>query len=260
MSVETLEHRVTEARGEARPHPMLLLHGAWCGAWAYDPWVEPLANRGWEVHVMSLPGHGASSMSKGTINDYLLSDYVDAVDQIVQKIGRPPVVVGHSMGGLVARTYARSHGVPGLVLLAPVPHNVLGYVVRHLTQVPRPLLRAVVSRDNRITTLEQVDRFFLGPDSDFGTANMLQLLGPESARVVDQLLVARWRDTPMDTPTAIFTGGADTIFTPSEEGVLAERLQCTLRVYARQGHMITVEPKGQQVLADMDEWLRARVV
>lgn len=53
----------------------------------------------------------------------------------------------------------------------------------------------------------------------------------------------------------LLAGGADRCFTPGEEGRLAAALQCPMRVYARQGHMLTMEPDSLRILGDMHEWL-----
>ena len=45
------------ASADSRP-PVLLVHGAYHGAWCWDGWVERLDAEGWAVHALDLRGHG----------------------------------------------------------------------------------------------------------------------------------------------------------------------------------------------------------
>jgi len=50
-----------------------------------------------------------------------IKDYVADVAQAIDQLPGNPVLVGHSMGGLVVQKYLEDHAAPGAVLLAPVP-------------------------------------------------------------------------------------------------------------------------------------------
>src|SRR4051794_8679725 len=74
----SLEHIVrTPTGGERKPTPVLLLHGAWHGAWCYDLWLDDFAAHGYEAHAMSLPAHGKSSKDR-PMPLYSLNAYVKA--------------------------------------------------------------------------------------------------------------------------------------------------------------------------------------
>ncbi len=103
---------------------LLFVHGAANGAWVWDFWCEQLKARGWEAIVLDLRGHGRSlsiDMSVVTMDDYV-QDLGSVAGQVAAARGRHPVVVGWSMGGLVAMMYAALHPeTPALVLLSPSP-------------------------------------------------------------------------------------------------------------------------------------------
>jgi pimeloyl-ACP methyl ester carboxylesterase len=73
---------------------MVLVHGAWHGAWCWELLVPELAARGCDVVTVDLPGHGArlAEPAEGQ------SQYADAV---VAALEPGTVLVGHSMGGAV---------------------------------------------------------------------------------------------------------------------------------------------------------------
>src|SRR5262245_23646954 len=109
---------------------LICVHGAASGAWVWDTWRKHLGALGWQVNVMDLRGHGRSlpvDLSETTMEDYL-ADLESVAPQIARATGSHPVVVGWSMGGLVALMYAARHAdTPALVLLSPsAPLEVAG--------------------------------------------------------------------------------------------------------------------------------------
>jgi pimeloyl-ACP methyl ester carboxylesterase len=75
---------------------VLLVHGAWHGAWCWDRVLGPLRALGYRPEAMDLPGHGDSPE--------LFSDLhgdADAVASRLDVIGEPTLLVGHSYGGMV---------------------------------------------------------------------------------------------------------------------------------------------------------------
>jgi len=111
------------SRGEAGRTPALLfVHGAFHSAVCWDhhylPWF---AAQGWHAHAVSLRGHGRSAGD--LINDAPgLEDYVADIRSAMDSIGRPVVLIGHSMGGVLAQmARARHTDVVGAVLLASSP-------------------------------------------------------------------------------------------------------------------------------------------
>src|SRR6185295_17162783 len=104
---------------DRKPVPVLLLHGAWHGAWCYDLWLEDFAAYGYEAHAMSLPAHGGSPAGRN-INLYSTRDYVKALGSVIDAITPTPIVIAHSMGGAVLQHYLRDHSLPGVVMLTPI--------------------------------------------------------------------------------------------------------------------------------------------
>jgi len=87
---------------------ILLVHGAWHGAWCWGPVLADLESRRIEALAIDLPGHGARSATTDPIR---LADYAAAVIEAGRSMSAPPVLVGHSMGGMVIS--AAAEGDPG---------------------------------------------------------------------------------------------------------------------------------------------------
>ncbi len=104
--------------------PLLFIHGAANGAWVWQFWREHMSNLGWDANVLDLRGHGRSMPVDFSL--VTMEDYVADVESVASRMAAAqrdhPVVIGWSMGGLVALMYAAGHPeTPALVVLAPSP-------------------------------------------------------------------------------------------------------------------------------------------
>ncbi len=77
---------------------ILLVHGAWEGAWSWGETVPFLEAEGHKVITFDLPGHGED---KTPISDISLQLYADSVREELDKIAEPVIVAGHSFAGYI---------------------------------------------------------------------------------------------------------------------------------------------------------------
>ncbi len=96
--------------------PVVLVHGAANSSAVWRFWQEALAERGWSSHAVDLRGHGES---EGSVDGATMSDYADDVTAVVDGLPETPIVVGWSMGGLVAIMVAARGRARACVGLAP---------------------------------------------------------------------------------------------------------------------------------------------
>jgi pimeloyl-ACP methyl ester carboxylesterase len=112
-----------EAWPEGRPTgaPLLFLHGAFGGAWTWREIFLPLfARRGRRAAAVSLRGHGGSD-GHTELRLAGLGDYLADVRSAIAEFDEPPVVIGHSLGGLLAQMLIGRETMRGLALLASLP-------------------------------------------------------------------------------------------------------------------------------------------
>lgn len=116
---------------------LLLLHGAACGAWVWeDGFAARLAAAGHAVFALGF-GRGRAEAPAG------LADFAADVRAALAALRRPAVLVGHSLGGLVAQRLLAEAAVLGIALLAPVPPEGLAWSNWRLAMADPPLWRAV---------------------------------------------------------------------------------------------------------------------
>lgn len=114
--------------GPRRGAPLLFLHGAFTGAWAWKEVFLPFfARRGREALALSFRGHGGSR-GRARLSSATLTQYEDDVGRALDLCPEPPIVVAHSLGGLVAQRLVGRVGMRALVLLASLPPDGLALV------------------------------------------------------------------------------------------------------------------------------------
>ena len=97
--------------------PIILVHGAANAALVWSFWQPALAAHGWPSYAIDLRGHGKSG--PGDLSHTTIQDYADDVRSLVQQLSGRPVVLGWSMGGLVAMMIAASGEAAACIGLAP---------------------------------------------------------------------------------------------------------------------------------------------
>lgn len=105
---------------------VLLIHGTWGHGHEWDDFGAALTSRGFTVHAPNLPHHGRPGdiniwSAAQQVSKLGLRDYVDAMVDLVRRMDTPPIIIGHSLGGLIAQLVAARINHAGLVLLAPAP-------------------------------------------------------------------------------------------------------------------------------------------
>jgi non-heme chloroperoxidase len=93
-----------------------MIHGAFAGGWCFEKFRIRFEQRGWQCVSPDLPGHGQRD---GDLAGLGLADYVDDLTARVRALEVLPVLVGHSMGGLLAQMLAARGLARAAILLAP---------------------------------------------------------------------------------------------------------------------------------------------
>jgi pimeloyl-ACP methyl ester carboxylesterase len=107
--------------GEARGAPLLLVHGAFGGAWMWREVFMPVfAAAGRRVLAFSIRGHGASE-GYDRLRETSLAEYLEDVRRAFRELPEPPVVIAHSLGGLLSQMLIGREEMRALVLCASLP-------------------------------------------------------------------------------------------------------------------------------------------
>src|SRR3954464_761811 len=99
--------------------PVLFVHGYFATAAVFTNWLPFFANRGFPAYAVNLRGR-AESRTVADLGRASIGDFVDDASAVARRLDKP-VVVGHSMGGLIAQCLAERGEVRAAVLISPAP-------------------------------------------------------------------------------------------------------------------------------------------
>jgi pimeloyl-ACP methyl ester carboxylesterase len=236
--------------------PILLLHGVFGRPSLLRPWMRYLESAGYPVHAPAMPGREPTDddvLGRTGIED-CFAVALDAYDGI----GERAIVIGHSMGGLLAQKVAAARDPLAIVLLASVPPGVLWPRLRplpHLFAVMpkvlagRPFLpSARTMREVPLSTLPAAEQDALIPHlvRDSGRVFREMSMGASPTKV-------RARD--VTCPVLCVTAGRDENVAPWISRRIAKRYGAERQDHPRLPHWIIAESALDEVAPPVLEWL-----
>lgn len=233
------------AEPSGRP-PLLFLHGAAHGAWCWDEhWMPAAAARGWACHAVSVRGHGASAGRTGSVRDYC-----DDVRQVLIRLPEPPVLVGHSMGGLLVTRLLEGYPAPAAALLAtPGLRHGLGFGARLFALHPGGYLRGLVGAvpapgpEHLFAALDAAEaRRLAARTVAESKVALLQIQGPRRLR--------RAR-----APVLVLGAGRDAVIPPLDVVRAARHYRTRARFLPGLGHDLMLDRGWERPLDVLLRWL-----
>lgn len=245
---------------DAHPTPLLFVHGAWHGAWCWAAhFLDHFAAHGYTAHALSLRGHGASS-GRDRLRWTTLADYVADVAEVASHLPRPPVVIGHSMGGAVVQNYLESHSAPAAVLLASMPPaGALATTLRIARRHPAAFARVNLhlSLYPLVNTPELTREAFFSPDlPQDELMRYFALIQDESYRAfLDMLVFDLPKPRRVTTPVLVIGGADDTVFLPKEIESTARAYRTQAIIFPGMAHDLMLERSWQSIADRVVAWL-----
>jgi alpha-beta hydrolase superfamily lysophospholipase len=266
-----LRLRTWEAHGTARGQ-VLVVHGLGEHGGRHAGLAAALQAHGWRVLAHDHRGHGESAGPRGVIarDDSLLDDLSLVIDLARRALDGPLVLLGHSLGGLVAARFvaealapapaAWSRRVEALVLSSPAIDAGLTSVQRMLVAVASRLAPALalgngldphaISRDPAVVQAYVNDPLV----HDRISGRLARFIADGGPAVL--AAAPGWT-----VPTLLMWAGADRCVAPAGSERLAAALpreQVTARAWPGLAHEIFHEPEREEVLVTLDSWLDQR--
>jgi pimeloyl-ACP methyl ester carboxylesterase len=235
---------------------ILLVHGAWHGPWCWDSFAERLTSHGHQVQAVRLRGH---DQPPGRIW-HRIHHYVQDVGAAAAQFAQPPVLVGHSMGGLVVQRYLERGPAQGAVLLAPVPRGgTIGVTARLAARHPVVMLQATLSLRLRpfVATPALIRELFFTPDTP------TELVDDTGARLQDEswpaildTLVVWARPRRVRVPVLILGAEHDRFLTLGEVRRIAAAYRTKAEIMTGMGHDLMLDQGWPKVADRIDTWVR----
>jgi alpha-beta hydrolase superfamily lysophospholipase len=247
--------------------PVLFVHGAWHGAWCWaEHFLGFFAEHGYNAYALSLRGHG-TSLGRNKLRITRISKYVEDVALIASQLesqhNTRPIVIGHSMGGLVVQKYLEAYEAPAAVLMASVPPaGVLATTLRIAFR--HPILFAKVNVMMSLYPLVATsslarESFFSANMSDALVNQYWKQLQDESYfGFLDMLAFNLPQPAKVKTPFLVLGAANDTIFYPNEIEATARAYGTNAIIFANMAHDMMLEANWQDVAVCICQWLEQK--
>jgi alpha-beta hydrolase superfamily lysophospholipase len=244
---------------------VLVVHGLGEHAGRYDQLARALNEWGFAVRGYDQYGHGESTGVRGTLPhpNRLLDDLADLVESArVRHPGLPLILLGHSLGGLVAASFvARTLlAVDALVLSSPA-------LATRLNPVQKMLMAVVPRIAPNLTMSNGLQPEYLSHDPEVVQAYRNDPLvhdrisGRFARFIADEGVLVRSRAVAWKMPTLLMYAGDDHLVDPAGSQAFASAAPAqlvTARRFDGLYHEIFNERASEPVYDCLRQWLNAR--
>ena len=100
---------------------VVFIHGLWMNASSWDPWAEEFDGNGYDSITYRWPGETTAPDRQQILETVRVRDLTEQLTGIIGTLGRPPIAIGHGIGGLLAQVLAGQGSVSAAISLTPVP-------------------------------------------------------------------------------------------------------------------------------------------
>jgi 8-oxo-dGTP pyrophosphatase MutT (NUDIX family)/esterase/lipase len=265
------------AAGEAPSPPprgeLLMIHGVGCTGEALAPMAAEFRLRGWTVRAPTLKAAlRTRSDPPAALKSTTLQDYVQEAQSWVRaslrEKGELPVLLGHSMGGLIVQKLLEAGLGRAGVLVTPAPpagapvrpSPAPAFTFANILLSPRARERAhkVWRAGFNWGVLNAVPKSRRGALYDGAVYDSGRVFETLKAPAADPSRIAFVDETQIKVPLLVIGARKDRA-TPVAwaEAVAAKYPGSTFKVYPDHAHWIIDEPGSEDVVSDIDAWLEA---
>lgn len=249
---------------------IFMIHGMWGGPWCWKKYMCVFEAAGFRCVAATLPCHdmdprGVPNPRLGSVS---LLDYAEALEEEIRQLPEKPIVMGHSMGGLLAQIMGARGLAKALVLLTPAsPAGILAVspaVIRSFWSIQTTW--GFWKKPIRQTFSEAVySLLHLMPEAE--QKEIYDRLVFESGRATfeigywlfDSRGAARVDASKITCPVLVVAGTQDRISPPSIVLQIARKYKTvsTYKEFENHGHWIVGEPGWEEVATYVLGWLRS---
>jgi pimeloyl-ACP methyl ester carboxylesterase len=247
--------------------PIVLIHGMWCTGANFDRLIEGLKPRGHACVAPTLPAHEVGK-AHPEVGNKSLTEYLSFLEDFIrrQNFADAPILIGHSMGGLLAQQLAARIQPFALVLLTPAaPAGIFGLRWANFASFFRTFMRwAWWRRPQKLSFHRAVVSAFNGVPRE-KHVKLYDALVEESGRVVfeiglwqlDRARASRVDVAAIKCPVYVVSCGEDRL-TPASvvRKVAALYPHVSMRHYPARGHWVLDDVETDEMAAEIANWLQ----
>lgn len=247
---------------------IVMVHGAFAGGWAFNKFKSYFEAKGYVCIAPDLRHHTRSPqrVSGHDLGRASLLDYAQDLQELIETLDCPPILMGHSMGGLLCQMLS-ARGLGGrLILLAPSPPAgiVPSSTMEQMTavgifasgmgwgQVIAPDYETTATHALSHMPKHQQKAFFEKLGNESGTA-LFEIM----CWMLDMRAASRVDAHKTKAPVLLLAGGNDPINSPGTVRQIAKRYgdRATYHCLARVSHWLIDGPHWRTAADYCAAWL-----
>lgn len=260
-----LESEYCDPEIKTHANPIIFVHGMHEGKWVWEGMSDLFCRKyGYSTFRFNLREHKGRGLSSrlGSVDifDYV-ADVKRAIAEVTLRYKEVPILVGHSMGGLLALQAGSEDSLKSLVLIAPAPPKGVKKEIP-----PWALKKSFVSLWKSAWALFFEDTIMIGYREMSGRINEWDKskriryhmrLVPESAKVLRDIIFGSI-DVTADSiavPVLVVSGSVDDIVPIESSRETAKKYGASFIEMKGNGHLVIFEPGWDEASAKIRHWL-----
>lgn len=247
---------------------IFMIHGMWGGAWYWDNYKSFFEAKGYRCVTTTLRFHdrGPKEIPNPQLGTTSLLDYAGDLEEEIQQLGVKPIVMGHSMGGLLTQILGSRGLAKALVLLTPAaPSGIISLKPSVIKGFWSALTKWGFWRKPMRQTFEEAVYSILHLVPYEEQREIYSRFVYESGRagfeigfwLIDSKRAARVDESKVTCPVLVIAGAEDRITPALVVQQVAKKYKAvsTYKEFPNHAHWVVAEPGWQEIAKYVSDWL-----
>lgn len=245
------------------------VHGMYCGPWYWENYIKYFEDLGYTTTATTLRYHDMdpADLPNPALGKVSLLDYAADLESELKQFDSPPIIIGHSMGALLAQILASRGLCERVVLLTPVSpagiNSLKPTVIRSFFNIltrwgfwrkPNRMSfwAASYALLNQLPPVEQkaVYRRFVYESGRAAAEIGFWFLDPRRAAKVDAAKV--------NCPMLVVAGEEDHVTPVELNKKVADKYNADYKAFSNHAHFLMIEPGWEKIAAHVADWLEPK--
>ncbi|MFL5102644.1 MAG: alpha/beta fold hydrolase [Xanthobacteraceae bacterium] len=233
---------------------VLFIHGSFSTHEPFSRWLTVCEKSGWRAAVAAR--RGRLDLDPPCADGLTIADYLDDTRRVIDALGERPILIGHSLGGLIAQKLAEEDRAAALVLLAPVPPWPLMPQADALPALA-PMLPSILAGRPVLPSYWSAVRLILNRVPQPDRRRIHASLVHESGIAYREMTFGTVRTSPekVRCPVRVIAAEQDRVISPALARSICDYYGAELLVHEAHGHWFIEEPGAETIAQDVIGWL-----
>ena len=246
-----------------KKHPIVFIHGMWSTPEIWRVFSRFYEQQGYTVHAPALRHHEETDQNQMELARTSIDDYLEDLTAFIETLSEKPILIGHSLGALLALQLASRGLAAQAVLISPVaPAGFFGLYPSVIRTLAGTFSQWGFWRKSIKLSEQSAACGILGCLPDEEQTHHYQSMVHESGRAIfqaffwlfDRSRASRVRKVP-DCPVLVMVGRQDRLTPPNHTRNVARDFGADWMVLEEHGHWLPLEAGSERVAEQSEIWL-----